>query len=251
MRGDEANAVCSTAVTNYSFLLSFTLVAGVALSSTLGCGNSIDSSGGTGGATGAGGAGSTSGSSTSASSGATTGSGGAGGATVTVGSGGAGGTGGGAPITVTVVAGTGESAFEPLGPSVVVPLNSGPQGGFHLWVALRCEGCGAEGTISYAVRDAATNELLTYDGIKQIVQFTDATPPWKEAAGIFGYLQSYNAADYIGRKVKFWVSVASTINGPSLGEAEADAVIGDVLGSGTGGAGGAGGVGGAGGFGGP
>lgn len=54
--------------------------------------------------------------------------------------------------------GTGEVCFERLEAGQVVPLVQGPQGGFHVWVAMSCVGCGAEMHLRYGALDPTTDE---------------------------------------------------------------------------------------------
>jgi hypothetical protein len=49
--------------------------------------------------------------------------------------------------------GTGEGAFEALGPDTQVALNYGVQGGQHIWFAARCRGAGSPATMSYSIED--------------------------------------------------------------------------------------------------
>ncbi len=81
------------------------------------------------------------------------------------GGGGEGGQGGGAPSTCEAPPspeafeiGTGEACFERLEVGQVVPLVQGPQGGFHVWVAMSCTGCSAEMHLRYGALDPATGE---------------------------------------------------------------------------------------------
>jgi hypothetical protein len=81
------------------------------------------------------------------------------------GGGGEGGQGGGTPSACDAPPspkafeiGTGEVCFERLAAGQEVPLVQGPQGGFHVWVAMSCAGCGTEMHLRYGALDPATGE---------------------------------------------------------------------------------------------
>ncbi len=80
--------------------------------------------------------------------------------------------------------GTGEDCFEPLSDGDVLPLISGPQGGYHLWLALGCSDCGATPVLSWGARDPATGQTLegTFDS-QGVVNLSGGA--WPQAAGLF------------------------------------------------------------------
>jgi hypothetical protein len=55
--------------------------------------------------------------------------------------------------------GTGDGAFEALGPGVKVPINYGSQGGEHIWFAARCRGFGGSVVLTYSIVDAQGKEV--------------------------------------------------------------------------------------------
>lgn len=57
--------------------------------------------------------------------------------------------------------GTGEKCFEAVAGGQEVPLMSGPQGGYHMWLAVGCVDCAATVHLKYGARDPATNMPLT------------------------------------------------------------------------------------------
>ncbi|MFO0546925.1 MAG: hypothetical protein U0271_00990 [Polyangiaceae bacterium] len=97
---------------------------------------------------------------------------------------------GGAPITCDPPAnpadfaiGTGEVCFETLTAGQTVPLMEGPQGGYHVWLAVGCSDCGASVAIFYGAKDPTTGALLkdTYESQATI----NLKGAWPEAAGLF------------------------------------------------------------------
>ena len=56
--------------------------------------------------------------------------------------------------------GTGEICFERVKDGQAVSKMSGPQGGYHLWLALGCTDCGVDARVDYRLLDPATGELL-------------------------------------------------------------------------------------------
>ncbi len=78
--------------------------------------------------------------------------------------------------------GTGEKCFEPVQAAEVVPMMQGPQGGYHLWLALGCDDCSSPAHIRYGVNDPATGLAVpdTYP-TETLVSLSGA---WPQKAGI-------------------------------------------------------------------
>lgn len=75
--------------------------------------------------------------------------------------------------------GTGELCFERLG--ATLPQMNGPQGGYHLFLALGCTDCGGAVDVSAEVLDAATMTAV-YSPTEQIVTLSDGD--WPQVAGL-------------------------------------------------------------------
>lgn len=83
--------------------------------------------------------------------------------------------------------GTGEKCFERLTADQEVPLMSGPQGGYHMWLAAGCVDCGTVVHLEYGARDPATHMPLTgtYDE-QAMVQLYGKE--WPQAAGLIVHM---------------------------------------------------------------
>ncbi|WP_437780783.1 hypothetical protein [Sorangium sp. So ce1097] len=138
-----------------------------------GAGGSATGEGGTGSsATGEGGGSATGAGGRSAGDGGSAGEGGSmgeGGSTGDGGSAGEGGGGGcGLPENPAVFEiGTGETCFEHIEDGATLPVMAGPQGGYHLWLAVACGDCGESVRLRYSVRDPATGGLFPSGAVQE------------------------------------------------------------------------------------
>jgi len=80
--------------------------------------------------------------------------------------------------------GTGELCFESVEQGQILPMMAGPQGGYHVWMALGCTDCGSAVLVRYTLLDPTTEEMIpgTYE-------LNEASAPlygddWPQAAGI-------------------------------------------------------------------
>lgn len=126
------------------------------LSALLACSGTIEASGGSGGGGGSGGSG-----------------------------------GGGAPPACDAPAappdfwvGTGETCFEAVGDGAVLPLMNGPQGGYHVWMAVGCTGACASATqVRYGVELQDTGAYVT-SGIMVGAAALLGDASWRSIAGL-------------------------------------------------------------------
>src|SRR5690606_4066888 len=65
--------------------------------------------------------------------------------------------------------GTGQTCFERLTAGQTVAAIQGPQGGFHLWLAVGCADCGAQAVVRYGVKDPATQDWYAGTGSQEQV----------------------------------------------------------------------------------
>lgn len=166
------------------------------------------------------------------------GSGGGGGST------GTGGSGGGTTTSTTTAAcvtpdspapfelGTGEKCFERLTVDQEVPLQSGPQGGYHMWLAVGCADCQSPVHLRYGAHDPATNQPLTgtYDEEAMVPLSGD----WPQAAGLIvhmpglGWDPENDPPPAKGTKIILW-SKAFDGAGAVIHEAQVEIAVGDIV----------------------
>lgn len=111
--------------------------------------------------------------------------------------------GGSTIVTPELQVGTGKDAFVALGDGDTIELFHGPQGGTHLWGALRAKGLGdGDFEVQYAITSAdGTNQLST-----QTYLITPlANGDWREWAGLVGFVPEPSAV--IGREVALSIAV--------------------------------------------
>jgi hypothetical protein len=102
--------------------------------------------------------------------------------------------------------GGGSSSFRALGPDAMVTVVAGSQGGYHIWLSIRCGGCGPDVIITYGVDDASTGELLTYEGLREWMRLEEKDG-WRQAVGLIGVLSAGDPSIHVGREVRLWASV--------------------------------------------
>ena len=113
-------------------------------------------------------------------------------ATGTGGAGGAGGTGGAGPTpacetppdAMVFELGSGELCFERIEPLATVPQYNGPQGGYHLFLAVGCTDCGASALLEYTILDRATGEPLARTAPLTQVYLELPAGAWPQVAGV-------------------------------------------------------------------
>ena len=106
--------------------------------------------------------------------------------------GGAGGAGGAGPTpacetppdAMVFELGTGELCFQRVEPLAKVPQYNGPQGGYHLFLALGCVDCGASALLEYAIIDLATGEPLARTAPTTQVFLELPSGAWPQLAGL-------------------------------------------------------------------
>jgi hypothetical protein len=80
--------------------------------------------------------------------------------------------------------GTGEACYEPLVDGQIVPMQAGPQAGYHFWAALGCTDCGAEVLIRYNLLDPTTMQAIPGTSPLNETYATLVGSEWPQAAGI-------------------------------------------------------------------
>jgi hypothetical protein len=135
--------------------------------------------------------------------------------------------------TASLVVGPGEDDFEAISSSGV-DIQSGPQGGYHIWIGLSTRALGPNVIAHYGVRDVETGEDLTGGGLRQVIELEyDEDSGTNRAAGIYGYLLdpletdegggggSPSTGDLTGHHVVLWAEVTDQCHTePVRGETE-------------------------------
>jgi hypothetical protein len=124
--------------------------------------------------------------------------------------------------------GTGDTCFQRLKSGQTVPVNDGPQGGFHLWTAVGCADCGATVPVELGVKDAMTKQWLESSPLRLVAELTG--DPWGQLAGMTAFLPG-DAFDPMKKLAKgthvLLTASALKTDGSALHTAEVELVLGD------------------------
>ena len=129
--------------------------------------------------------------------------------------------------------GSGEKCFERLTVDQEVPLMSGPQGGFHMWLAVGCEDCAATVHLKYGARDPATNMPLTGTYDEEAMVPLKAMD-WPQASGLIVHMPGLSwdlenePPPQKGTKLILW-SEAYDEGGALLHKAQVEVLVGDIV----------------------
>ncbi|AKT40519.1 hypothetical protein [Chondromyces crocatus] len=117
--------------------------------------------------------------------------------------------------------GSGDRAFEALERDATIAIIAGPQGGYHIWLSVRCTACGPELLLTYGVEDAESGAPMTSaQGLQAWTVLLDAGS-FREASGIVAYLASRDVEAYVGRRARLWARSFTDDGTPLEDEAEA------------------------------
>lgn len=128
-----------------------------------------------------------------------------------------------------VLLGTGEDEFERI-TSQGVWINSGSQGGQHIWLALSCKNLGPRVTAFFKITDVETGLEITEHGLATAVDLEYDGKGSDLAAGIYGYLARDRSngvggsggegpmlpSDLSGRQIKIEADVADGCKKPAI-----------------------------------
>ncbi len=99
-----------------------------------------------------------------------------------------------------LVIGTGASAFEAVEPGEKIPLQMGPQGGYHVWLSFRAEGLRAERTlVTLAIRTDDPGLGADIEVTVPLEDDPDADPPGAMFIGFPAQLP--DAACFVGKAI--------------------------------------------------
>jgi MYXO-CTERM domain-containing protein len=104
--------------------------------------------------------------------------------------------------------GSGSTSFQALGPGAAVDIATGGQGGYHIWLSVRCGACIPEGILSYGVDDTSSGELLTFDGLQRWVRLKELEDGVRQEVGLLAFLNDGDPSVYMGRSVRLWASLS-------------------------------------------
>jgi hypothetical protein len=129
-----------------------------------------------------------------------------------------------------VLVGTGTDSFEPI-PASGVDIQEGPQGGYHIWIGLRCQNLGPHVEARYGVTDLQTGQSLSLIGLRQAIDLTyDEAANADEVSNLYGYLSDTPPGsdpppptDLLFRKIQLWAKVNDQCGTPA--ESKVDTVV--------------------------
>jgi hypothetical protein len=96
--------------------------------------------------------------------------------------------------------GTGDGTFTPLADGMQVDVNYGPQGGEHIWLAVRCKGAGSPANITYRIDDEDGN--VVSDVQQATAPSKQGQDGWRSMTGLTAFLD-VDPASVAGKKVVF------------------------------------------------
>jgi hypothetical protein len=109
--------------------------------------------------------------------------------------------------------GTGEECFASVSDGDVLPLIGGRQGGFHLWLGVRCRDCGGDEIVTFGVRDPATGESLWGEGQSEYVDLDEADG-YSQGAGLTALVpgdswssEPGTGADFVGQNLDLYAEI--------------------------------------------
>lgn len=128
--------------------------------------------------------------------------------------------------------GQGEDCFQEVVAGEPVPMFAGPQGGYHVWLAVGCEGCSTSIHAKWGVRDPDTGAMLpgTYDNEAVLDLYGS---PWATHAGIVVGMPGLqwdlenDPPLPAGSRVLVWLQILDD-QGGVLREGELEEVIGEL-----------------------
>lgn len=135
------------------------------------------------------------------------------------------------PAPQTFELGTGEKCFERVTAGQELPVLQGPQGGYHLWLAVGCADCGLQLIAQYGIKDPATHDWIAGTAANQAV-FPITTPGWAQLAGFTDFLPGviWDPMSSLpkGTHVLLYAAVLD-MNSAVKHEAEVEVVLGDIM----------------------
>lgn len=129
--------------------------------------------------------------------------------------------------------GTGETCFERIADGAEIPMMQGPQGGYHLWVAVGCADCQSPAHIRFGVDDPSTGMPIANTAATE--QFVDLKGDvWPQRAGLIDGLPGlswdpeYDPPLPKGTPIRLWLQVLDA-GSAVIHEDAIDLTIGDTV----------------------
>jgi hypothetical protein len=128
----------------------------------------------------------------------------------------------GARRALAMTLGTGAAQYEAIDPQSVL-IETGPQGGNHIWMGIACRGLGPEVELSYGIKEIADGTDVT-GTLELVVDLAyDPSSDTDQAAGIHGYFQ-VDPLTVVGKQVTLWAEATDTCSATPV-RAEAQALV--------------------------
>lgn len=126
--------------------------------------------------------------------------------------------------------GTGEPCFLAIEDGTVVPLIGGPQGGYHIWLGVRCRDCGAYETVTFGVRDPATDTFVNGSSQTAVLELEQGAG-YSQRGGVVAYVPGYEfdsgpgmGTDFVGQSLSLYAEI-------SVGDATLSSEVNITVGS--------------------
>jgi hypothetical protein len=126
----------------------------------------------------------------------------------------------------SVLVGTGSDQFQPI-PADGLLIQTGPQGGNHIWMAFACRGLGPTVGVSYGIKELSTGTDVTGTLDEVDTLQYDPASDTDQVAGIRGFfaLEPTDAitdpSQLVGKTVMLWADVTDSCSLPAVhGEAQ-------------------------------
>lgn len=122
----------------------------------------------------------------------------------------------------TLIVGTGATGFTDAAAGLRAIF--GPQGGYHVWVALRGRGLPGRLTVRYGLRRVDDGTAVSPAGLQRTIRVSDITPEW-EYPGLFAFLNDgLDPQALVGVRLVIWVEIDDPCGGPPA-RAQAEGVV--------------------------
>ena len=109
--------------------------------------------------------------------------------------------------------GTGEPCFLAIEDGAVVPLIGGPQGGYHIWLGVRCRDCGGYETVTFGVLDPATDTFVNGSSQVAVLELEEGAG-YSQRGGVVAYVPGYEfddgpgmGTDFVGQSLALYAEI--------------------------------------------